>query len=188
MALTCHTDRRRSGSNTPLKEKPLMSNNDIATRVTQGVQALGVPGQREGWQSQHRESLLKDAEIYSVMADAEEADARARKVKGDKPWSAALRARRRVKPLRKAAKSMRRAARDVSGTVAAFEETAPEKVLADRQAKELHKARKRGELQAAAQNLTAETLRRLAPADTDGDASGAPKTLGDYFNGTRKGA
>ncbi|MEV5049909.1 hypothetical protein AB0N20_36370, partial [Streptomyces griseoincarnatus] len=40
---------------------------DIATRVTTGVQALALPGQREGWQAQHRGSLLTDAQTYDAL-------------------------------------------------------------------------------------------------------------------------
>lgn len=160
---------------------------EIAARVTQGVQALALPGQRESWQAQHRESLLADAASYEYLADALEADLRQRGVDGDMPWSAGRRARKRAKPLRQAAKAMRRAARSVGGTVAAYEATAPEQVAAEREAKALAKAQRKGQLAAAAANASTAALERMAPAEGKGQAAGKEKVLGDFFP-TQKGA
>ncbi|MGW5609425.1 hypothetical protein ACWEWI_25640 [Streptomyces sp. NPDC003753] len=168
-----------------------MTSKDIATRVSTGVQALALPGQREGWQAQHRGSLLNDAQAYDALADALQADLKARPVDGDKPWSAALRARKRVKPLREAAKAMRKAAKSINATVAAYEETQPEVVLQRREDKALKKAQRKQQLHAAAHNSAQQTLQRLAPAATDDGPAGQPKLLGDFFGPNsqqRKGA
>ncbi|ROP44199.1 hypothetical protein [Streptomyces sp. PanSC9] len=168
---------------------------DIASRVTTGVQALALPGQREGWQAQHRGSLLNDAQTYDALADAIQADLKARRLDGDLPWgiSAGARARKRVKPLRDAARAMRKAAKAINGTVAAYEETQPEVVAKRRQDKALEKARRKQQLHAAAHNSAQQTLRRIAPADSDSDdgAAGQTKLLGDFLgpsNGRRRGA
>ncbi|MFB6961171.1 hypothetical protein ACFCYB_30235 [Streptomyces sp. NPDC056309] len=163
---------------------------DIATRVTTGVQALALPGQREGWQAQHRGSLLNDAQTYDALADAIQADLKARPVDGDMPWSAALRARKRVKPLRDAAKAMRKAAKVINGTVAAYEETQPEVVAKRREDKALKKAQRKQQLGAAAHNSAHTTLQRLSPADSEDAPAGAPKLLGDFFGpgNQRRGA
>ncbi|WP_225638420.1 hypothetical protein [Streptomyces solaniscabiei] len=159
---------------------------DIATRVTTGVQALAVPGQREGWQAQHRGSLLTDAQTYDALADAIQADLKARRLDGDLPWgiSAAARARKRVKPLRQAARAMRQAAKCINGTVAAYEETDLEKVALRREAKAVRKEMRKAQLGATARNSSEATLKRLAPADTDDAPAGAPKLLGDFFGGS----
>ncbi|UXY24983.1 hypothetical protein N8I84_41870 (plasmid) [Streptomyces cynarae] len=156
---------------------------DIATRVTTGVQALALPGQREGWQAQHRGSLLNDAQAYDAIADALQADLKGRRVDGDLPWglSASMRARKRVKPLRDAAKAMRKAAKAINATVAAYEETQPEVVVQRREDKALKKAQRKQQLQAAAHNSAQQTLQRLAPADADDGPAGQPKLLGDFF-------
>ncbi|AXI91246.1 MULTISPECIES: hypothetical protein [Streptomyces] len=161
---------------------------DIATRVTTGVQALALPGQREGWQAQHRGSLLTDAQTYDALADAIQADLKARRLDGDLPWgiSAAARARKRVKPLRDAARAMRQAAKAINGTVAAYEETQPEVVLQRREEKALRKAQRKQQLGAVAHNSAQATLQRLAPADSDDGQAGAPKLLGDYFGGNSR--
>lgn len=166
-----------------------MTSKDIATRVTTGVQALALPGQREGWQAQHRGSLLTDAQTYDALADAIQADLKNRRLNGDLPWgiSAAHRARKRAKPLREAARAMRKAASAVSGTVAAYEETQPEAVLRAREDKALRKAQRRQAVQQVATNSTQATLNRLAPADEEDGPAGAPKLLGDFFN-QRRGA
>ena len=156
-------------------------NKDIATRVTTGVQALALPGQREGWQAQHRGSLLNDAQTYDALADAIQADLKGRPVDGDLPWSAALRARKRVKPLREAARAMPKAAKAINGTVAAYEETQPEVVARRREDKALKKAQRKQQLGAAAHNSAQATLRRLAPADSEDGPAGAPKLLGDFL-------
>lgn len=161
---------------------------DIASRVTSGVQALGLDGQRQAWQAQHRASLLTDAQTYDDLADALESDLKGRPVDGDRPWSAALRAKQRVKPLRKAAKAMRKAARAVNGTVAAYERTDPQTVAADREAKALRKAQHKGALAGAARNTAARSLERLAPADGEDRPGGEPKVLADFFDPKRKGA
>ncbi|MGW5568216.1 hypothetical protein ACWEWD_33025 [Streptomyces tendae] len=166
---------------------------DIATRVTTGVQALALPGQREGWQAQHRGSLLTDAQTYDALADAIQADLKARRLDGDLPWgiSAAARARKRVKPLRDAAKAMRQAAKAINGTVAAYEETQPDVVLRRREDKALRKAQRKQQLGTAAHNSAQATLQRLAPGDGDDAPAGAPKLLGDFFGGPdsqRRGA
>lgn len=165
---------------------------DIASRVATGVQALAVPGQREGWQAQHNGSMLNDAQGYDALADALYADLRKRRVDGDMPWSALLRARRRVAPLRKTARAMRRAAREVSGTAAAYEETRPETVAKRRHDKALAKAQRKAVAHTAVQNSAHQTLQRLAPADDQADTagSGQPKLLGDFFGGNqqRRGA
>ncbi|WP_432189853.1 hypothetical protein [Streptomyces sp. Tue6028] len=164
-----------------------MTSKDIATRVTTGVQALALPGQREGWQAQHRGSLLNDAQTYDALADAVQADLKARRLDGDLPWgiSAAQRARKRVKPLRDAARAMRKAARAINGTVAAYEETQPEVVLRAREDKALRKAQRKQQLHQVAANSTQSTLQRLAPADGEGEEgsgpAGAPRLLGDFF-------
>ncbi|MGA5207932.1 hypothetical protein [Streptomyces variegatus] len=156
---------------------------DIATRVTQGVQELALPGQREGWQAQHRGSLLTDAQTYDALADAIQADLKARRLDGDLPWgiSASARARKRVKPLRDAARAMRQAAKAINGTVAAYEETQPEVVLRRREDKALRKAQRKQQLGTAAHNSAQQTLRKLAPGEDDDAPAGAPKLLGDYF-------
>jgi hypothetical protein len=153
---------------------------DIATRVTTGVQA------------QHRGSLLTDAQTYDALADAIQADLKARRLDGDLPWgiSAAARARKRVKPLRDAAKAMRQAAKAINGTVAAYEETQPDVVLRRRD-KALRKAQRKQQLGTAAHNSAQATLQRLAPGDGDDAPAGAPKLLGDFFGGSdsqRRGA
>lgn len=160
---------------------------EIAARVTQGVQSLAVPGQREAWQAQHRESLLADAASYEYLADALEADLRQREVDGDLPWSAGRRARRRARPLRKAAKAMRQAAKAVSGMAAAIEATAPEAVAQQRHEKALAKAQRKGQVAAIAQNAAAASLERMAPATEAGGQSGREKVLGDFFP-NQKGA
>lgn len=167
-----------------------MTSKDIATSVTTGVQALALPGQREGWQAQHRGSLLTDAQTYDALADAVQADLKARRLHGDLPWgiSAAHRARKRVKPLRDAANAMRKAARAINGTVAAYEETQPEAVLKAREDKALRKARRKQTVQQVAANSSQATLNRLAPADSEDGPAGAPKLLGDYFGNQRRGA
>ncbi|GHB67948.1 hypothetical protein GCM10010377_68580 [Streptomyces viridiviolaceus] len=161
---------------------------DIATRVTTGVQALALPGQREGWQAQHRGSLLNDAQTYDALADAIQADLKARRLDGDLPWgiSAAARARKRVKPLRDAAKAMRQAAKAINGTVAAYEETQPEVVMRRREDKALRKAQRKQQLGAAAHNSAQATLKRLAPADGDDAPAGEAKLLGDFFGPTNR--
>ncbi|MGK3110601.1 hypothetical protein [Streptomyces sp. WAC05858] len=164
-----------------------MSSKDIATRVTSGVQALRLDGTRESWQAQHLAGLLTDAQSYDALADALESDLKQREVDGDLPWSAALRAKKRVKPLREAAKAMRKAAKAVNGTVAAYEKTDPQKVADDREKKALKKAQKKGQVRAIAQNSTARTLERLAPAQNDSDQAGAPQVLSDFFK-QQKGA
>ncbi|MEU3038118.1 hypothetical protein [Streptomyces griseoaurantiacus] len=167
---------------------------DIATRVTTGVQALALPGQREGWQAQHRGSLLTDAQTYDALADAIQADLKARRLDGDLPWglSAAARARKRVKPLREAARAMRQAAKAINGTVAAYEETQPEVVMRRREDKALRKAQRKAQrkqqLGAAAHNSAQATLQRLAPTDGEGEQAGAPKLLGDFFGKQQRGA
>lgn len=167
-----------------------MTSKDIATRVTTGVQALALPGQREGWQAQHRGSLLTDAQTYDALADAVQADLKARRVAGDLPWgiSAAHRARKRAKPLRDAARAMRKAARAINGTVAAYEETQPEVVLKTREDKALRKAQRKQAVGQVAHNSAQSALKRLAPADEDDGPAGAPKLLGDYFGNQRRGA
>lgn len=163
---------------------------DIATRVTTGVQALALPGQREGWQAQHRGSLLTDAQTYDALADAIQADLKARRLDGDLPWgiSAAARARKRVKPLRDAARAMRQAARAINGVVAAYEETQPEVVLQRREDKALRKAQRKQQLGAAAHNSAEATLQRLAPAGGEGEQAGAPQVLSHYFGKQQRGA
>lgn len=163
---------------------------DIATRVTSGVQALAQDQQREAWQTQHRASLLTDAQTYDALADAVESDLKARHVDGDLPWSASRRAKKRVKPFRDAAKAMRKAARSINSTVAAYEQTAPEKVAADRDAKALKKAQRKGQVAAIAGNAAVRSMERLAPAQAEGETAGAPKVLADFFgsNDQRKGA
>jgi hypothetical protein len=167
-----------------------VTSKDIATRVTTGVQALALPGQREGWQAQHRGSLLNDAQTYDALADAIQADLKARRLNGDLPWglSAAHRARKRAKPLREAAKAMRKAASAISGTVAAYEETQPEAVLKAREDKALHKAQRKQAVHQVATASTQATLNRLAPAEEEGGPAGAPRLLGDFFNDQRRGA
>lgn len=167
-----------------------MTSNDIATRVTTGVQALALPGQREGWQAQHRGSLLNDAQTYDALADAVQADLKGRRLPGDLPWgiSAAHRARKRVKPLRDAASAMRKAARAINGTVAAYEETMPEAVIKAREDKALLKAQRKQGAQQVATNSVQSTLNRLASADSDDGPAGAPKLLGDFFGDQRRGA
>ncbi|MEV5049360.1 hypothetical protein AB0N20_33420, partial [Streptomyces griseoincarnatus] len=119
------------------------------------------------------------------LADAIQADLKARRLDGDLPWgiSAAARARKRVKPLRDAARAMRQAAKAINGTVAAYEETQPEVVLQRREEKALRKAQRKQQLGAVAHNSAQATLQRLAPADSDDGQAGAPKLLGDYFGG-----
>jgi hypothetical protein len=123
---------------------------DIATRVTMRVQTLALPGQREGWQAQHRGSLLTDAQTYDALADALQADLKKRPVDGDMPGSAALRARKRVKPLRDAAKSMCKAAKAINVTVASYEEIQAEVVTQRREDKALKAAQRKQQLHAAA--------------------------------------
>lgn len=164
-----------------------MSSKDIATRVTSGVQALRLDGSRESWQDQHRSGMLTDAQSYDALADAIEKDLKGRPVDGDMPWSAALRAKKRVKPLRDAAKAMRKAAKAINGTVAAYEKTDPLKVADDREKKALKKAQRKGQVRAIAQNSATRTLERLAPAQNDGDPAGAPQVLSDFFK-QQKGA
>ncbi|MPY38269.1 hypothetical protein FNH09_45815 [Streptomyces adustus] len=165
---------------------------DIASRVTSGVQALALPGQREGWQAQHRGSLLTDAQAYDALADAVQSDLKARRLDGDLPWgiSAAARARKRVKPLRDAARAMRKAARAINGVVAAYEETQPDVVLRRREDKQLKKAQLKAAAGAAAHNSAQVTLQRLAPGESEGDPAGAPRLLGDFFGSgqQRRGA
>ncbi|MFD5819388.1 hypothetical protein [Streptomyces sp. NPDC127038] len=168
-----------------------MTSKDIASRVTHGVQALAVPGQREGWQATHRGSLLNDAQSYDGLADALQADVKARRLPGDLPFglSAASRARKRAKPLRDAARALRKAARAINSTAAAYEETMPETVLQRRKDKELAKANKKAGVHAAARNSAEQTLQRLAPAgQDDGQPGGAPKLLGDFFGQQKRGA
>jgi hypothetical protein len=170
-----------------------VTSKDIATRVSTGVQALALPGQREGWQDQHRGSLLTDAQTYDALADAVQADLKARRLDGDLPWgiSAAHRARKRVKPLRQAARAMRQAAKAINATVAAYEETQPEVVLKRREDKALKKAQRKQQLGASAHNSAQQTLQRLAPADSDDGPAGQPKLLGDFFGSNsqqRRGA
>ncbi|MFD5430370.1 hypothetical protein [Streptomyces sp. NPDC127084] len=156
---------------------------DIASRVTTGVQALALPGQREGWQAQHRGSLLTDAQTYDALADAVQDDLKRRRVGGDLPFgiSAAARARKRAKPLREAARAMRKAARAINGTVAAYEETAPETVLRRREDKALRKAQRKQQAGAVMTNSAQQTLQRLAPSQGEGEPAGAPRLLGDFF-------
>uniref|UniRef100_UPI003F49B325 hypothetical protein n=1 Tax=Streptomyces achromogenes TaxID=67255 RepID=UPI003F49B325 len=163
---------------------------DIATRVTTGVQALALPGQREAWQAQHRGSLLNDAQTYDALADAIQADLKARRLDGDLPWgiSAAARARKRVKPLREAARAMRQAARAINGTVAAYEETQPEAVVRRREDKALRKAQRKAQLGAVAHNSAQATLQRLAPGEGEEAPAGEPKLLGDFFGKQQRGA
>ncbi|MDR3033461.1 MAG: hypothetical protein LBV78_10200 [Kitasatospora sp.] len=169
-----------------------MSSKDIATRVASGVQALRLDTTRESWQTQHGSGLLTDAQSYDSLADALEADLSQRRVDGDMPWSAKVRARQRVKPLRDAAKAMRKAAKAINGTVAAYEKTDPQKVAELRSDKELKKEQKkalrRGQVQAAAQNSAARTLERLAPAQGENGKAGEPQVLSDFFQHQRKGA
>lgn len=167
-----------------------MTSKDIATRVTEGVQALAVPGQREGWQAAHRGSLLNDAQSYDGLADALQADVKARRLPGDLPFgiSAAARARKRAKPLRDAARALRKAARSINSTVAAYEETRPEVILQRRKDKALEKAQRKAVVHAAARNSAEQTLQRLAPAGQDDDRVGAPKLLGDFFGQQKRGA
>ncbi|MFE1927560.1 hypothetical protein ACFW91_34020 [Streptomyces asoensis] len=169
-----------------------MTSKDIATRVTTGVQALAVPGQREGWQAQHRGSLLTDAQTYDALADALQADLKTRRVDGDLPWglSAAARARKRVKPLREAARAMRKAAKSINATVAAYEETTPDMVLKRREDKALKKAQRKQQLGTVAHNSAQQTLQRLAPGGSDSEQAGAPRLLGDFFgpNNQQRGA
>ncbi|GAA3163637.1 hypothetical protein [Streptomyces ramulosus] len=164
-----------------------MSSKDIATRVTSGVQALRLDGTRESWQAQHRAGLLTDAQSYDALADAIEEDLKGRPVDGDMRWSAALRAKKRVKPLRKAAKAMRDAAKAINGTAAAYEQTEPQKVAEDREKKALKKAMRKGKVTAITQNSANRTLERLAPAKNDSDQAGAPQVLSDFFK-QQKGA
>ncbi|RKN54829.1 hypothetical protein D7231_34965 [Streptomyces klenkii] len=167
-----------------------MSGKDIATRVTAGVQALGLAGQRQGWQEQHRASLLTDAQTYDYLADALEADLKGRPVEGDMPWSAARRAKKRARPLREAARAMRKAAKAVGGTVAAYEQSAPEKTAADRAARAERKERKKQLARQAAAGAAARSLERLTPPAGGVEqprATEEPRTLGDYF-GHRKEA
>ncbi|MFD8415512.1 hypothetical protein ACFV2Q_27745 [Streptomyces sp. NPDC059650] len=155
---------------------------DIATRVTQGVQALAADHmRREMWQAQHRASLLTDAQTYDDLADAIEAALKGRDVAGDMPWSAARRSRKRVKPLRKAAKAMRVAAAAISGTVVAYEATEPGAVAAAREAKALRKAERKGAAAAALNRGTAQAIDRLTAAQTPDDQPAAPESLSDYF-------
>ncbi|MET8102766.1 hypothetical protein ABZV29_41115 [Streptomyces sp. NPDC005236] len=156
---------------------------DIASRVTTGVQALALPGQREGWQAQHRGSLLSDAQAYDALADAVQADLKGRRLDGDLPFgmSAASRARKRVKPLRDTARAMRKAAKAINGTVAAYEETQPEVVLRRREDKALKKAQRKQNVQVTAYNSANQTLQRLAPGTEDGEPSGQARLLGDFF-------
>ena len=160
---------------------------ELAARVTQGVRDLAIPGQRESWQAQHRESLLADAASYDYLADALEADLSQRGVDGDMPWSAGRRACKRTKPLRKAARAVRKAAKAVSGTVAAYEATAPEQVAKEREAKALKQAERKGPVAAIAYNAAASSLERMAPAEGQGQPSGREKVLSDFFP-TQKGA
>ncbi|MFD5814750.1 hypothetical protein [Streptomyces sp. NPDC127038] len=170
----------------------MTTSKDISSRVTHGVQALAVPGQREGWQAAHRGSLLNDAQSYDGLADALQADVKTRRLPGDLPFglSAASRARKRAKPLRDAARALRKAARAINSTAAAYEETMPETVLQRRRDKELAKADRKASLHAAARNSAEQTLQRLAPAGQDDDqpGGGAPKLLGDFFGQQRRGA
>jgi hypothetical protein len=156
---------------------------DIASRVTTGVQALALPGQREGWQAQHRGSLLSDAQAYDALADAVQADLKGRRLDGDLPWglSAASRARKRVKPLRDTAKAMRKAAKAINSVVAAYEETQPDVVLRRREDKALKKAQRKQNVQVTAYNSANQTLQRLAPGTEEGEPAGQPKLLGDFF-------
>ncbi|MFD6823333.1 hypothetical protein ACFWC5_23565 [Streptomyces sp. NPDC060085] len=156
---------------------------DIASRVTTGVQALALPGQREGWQAQHRGSLLSDAQAYDALADAVQADLKGRRLDGDLPWglSAASRARKRVKPLRDTARAMRKAAKAINGTVVAYEETQPEVVLRRREDKALKKAQRKQNVQATAYNSADQTLQRLAPGTEEGAPAGQARLLGDFF-------
>ncbi|MFI6254361.1 hypothetical protein [Streptomyces sp. NPDC051016] len=166
-----------------------MTSKDIASRVTQGVQSLAVPGQREGWQAVHRGSLLNDAQSYDGLADALQADLKTRRLAGDLPFglSAASRARKRAKPLREAARALRKAARAINSTAAAYEETMPETVLQRRRDKALEKAQRKAAVHTAARNSAEQTLQRLAPAgQDDGQAAGAPKLLGDFFGQQQK--
>ncbi|WP_055713781.1 hypothetical protein [Streptomyces torulosus] len=165
-----------------------MSSKDIATRVASGVQALRLDGTREAWQAQHNAGLLNDAQSYDALADAIEADLKQRGVEGDMPWSATLRAKKRVKPLRDAAKAMRKAAKAINGTAGAYEMTDPEKVAEDREKKALKKALKKGQVQGIAHNSATRSLERLAPAQNEGDQAGAPQVLGDFFKQNRRGA
>ncbi|GAA1592619.1 hypothetical protein [Streptomyces globosus] len=165
---------------------------DIATRVTQGVQALGADHlRREMWQAQHRAGLLTDAQTYDALADAIEAAVKGQAVEGDMPWSEALRSRKRVKPLRKAAKAMREAAKAIGGTVSAYEATEPAAVAKARQEKALRKAERKGAAAAALNRGAAQALDRFAaagqPTADDQAAAQAPKSLGDYF-GLQRGA
>jgi hypothetical protein len=128
--------------------------------VARGVQSLAGAETREAWQQGHRSGLLLDAQTYDDLADALEADLARRQVEGDRPWSAKRRAKKRVKPLRKTAKSMRRAARSISSTVAAYEETAPEQVAKAREAKARERAQRRGQALTAAQEVTARAAQR----------------------------
>ncbi|MGW6979635.1 hypothetical protein ACWGE1_09325 [Streptomyces sp. NPDC054932] len=159
---------------------------DIATRVTQGVQALAADHlRREMWQAQHRAALLTDAQTYDALADAIEAELKGRDVDGDMPWSAVIRARKRVKPLRKAARAMRNAASAIGGVVTAYETTIPEAVGKARQDKALRKAERKGATAAALNTATARAVERLAPAQSTDEQAGAPKVLGDYFKNQR---
>ncbi|MDA5284633.1 hypothetical protein [Streptomyces sp. Isolate_45] len=159
---------------------------DIATRVTQGVQALAADHlRRDMWQAQHRAGLLTDAQTYEALADAIEADLKGRGVDGDLPWSAGMRARKRVKPLRKAARAMREAAAAIGGTVTAYETTDPATIAQARQDKALRKAERKGAAAAALNTATARAVERLAPAQSDEEA-GAPQVLGDYFKSQRR--
>ncbi|MFG2623212.1 hypothetical protein ACGFXC_36960 [Streptomyces sp. NPDC048507] len=161
---------------------------DVATRVTQGVQALAADHlRREMWQSQHRAGLLTDAQTYDALADAIEAALKGKDIPGDMPWSASLRSRKRVKPLRKAAKAMREAAAAIGGTVVAYEATEPEAVAASREAKALRKAERKGAAAAALNRGAARAVERLAVAQQPTDQPEAPKNLGDYF-GQQRGA
>ncbi|MEU8943570.1 hypothetical protein AB0C97_36880 [Streptomyces goshikiensis] len=165
---------------------------DVATRVTQGVQALAADHlRREMWQAQHRAGLLTDAQTYDALADAIEAALKNQTVDGDMPWSEALRSRKRVKPLRKAAKAMREAAKAIGGTVTAYEATEPATVAKARQDKALRKAERKGATAAALNRGAAQALDRFAAAGQSTDDQAAapqpPKSLGDYF-GQQRGA
>ncbi|MEU5958792.1 hypothetical protein [Streptomyces sp. NPDC047525] len=170
-----------------------MSSTDIATRVTSGVQALRLDTTRETWQAQHGAGMLTDAQSYDSLADALEADLKQRSVDGDMPWSAKLRAKRRVKPLRDAAKAMRQAAKAINGTVAAYEKTDPQTVAQEREEKtrnkDQKKALRKGQIQEVAQNSAARTLERLSPAQNENNqagANGSPQVLSDFFGQQKK--
>lgn len=161
---------------------------DLAVRVTQAMQQLTESEQRTSWQDHIRGGFLGDAQTLALIAEALESDARHREVDGDLPfgWSATLRAKRRSKPAREAARHLRAAAKAIGGTVAAIEATDPATIDKDRRKKAhdkaLRKGAARGQAAALVTNQVAQTLNRLNPAETgDDQAAEQSKDTRDWW-------